>query len=180
MKIRSMILSAMFAALTAVSAFVRIPLPSPLPMITLQVMVVILAGLILPPLYAFFSQLIYLLIGLAGIPVFSEGGGLQYFLKPTFGFLVGFMFAAAGIAMIIRAFPRKKSFWVYPFASVAGIFIIYLIGVPYGYFILNRVLGAGLTINQVLTAFCAIYLPIDLAKAFLASFLSYAVAKRIR
>jgi len=180
MKLRNMILTAIFAALTAVSAFIRVPLPPPLPMITLQVMIVIFAGLILPPMYALFSQLVYILIGLIGVPIFSEGGGFQYIFKPTFGFLIGFMIAAWAISIIIRHLKNKNNFWAYLIISLVGILIIYLVGIPYGYIILNYVLGANFTISQTISTFCAIYLPVDLIKAVLASLLTFQINKRIQ
>ncbi len=179
MQLRDMILAALFAALTAVSAFIRIPLPPPLPMITLQVLVVIMAGLILRPLYAFLSQAIYLFVGLAGLPIFSEGGGFQYIFKPTFGFLIGFLFAAFVISLITHHKTYKQGFLLSLIASGIGILIIYLVGVPYGYYILNHIAGAGLTIKQTISAFCAIYLPLDLVKAVLASLLSHQIVRRI-
>ncbi len=43
---------------------------------------------------AFLSQFIYIIIGLAGLPVFSLGGGIQYVFKNTFGYIIGFMVCA--------------------------------------------------------------------------------------
>ena len=74
--IRSINLMALFAALTAIGAFIRIPLPY-VP-ITLQTIFVLLAGVLLGKKRAALSQVIYLVIGLAGVPVFTEGGGRLY------------------------------------------------------------------------------------------------------
>ncbi|NMA95849.1 MAG: biotin transporter BioY [Clostridiales bacterium] len=83
-----MILVSIFAALTAVGAFIRIPLP-PVPF-TLQIFFVILSGILLGARGGLFSQLVYIALGLIGIPIFTEGGGPQYIFHPTFGYLLGF------------------------------------------------------------------------------------------
>lgn len=82
MKIRDLILVAMFAALTAIGAFIKIPIPY-VPF-TLQFLFCAFAGMILGARLGALSQIIYVAIGLAGIPVFTEGGGIGYVFKPTF------------------------------------------------------------------------------------------------
>ena len=84
---RNMVLCALFAALIAIGAFIRIPVPY-VP-ITFQGFFVLLAGFLLGPKYGAASMLIYIAVGLVGIPVFTEGGGIMYVLKPTFGYLIG-------------------------------------------------------------------------------------------
>ncbi len=92
---RSMVLAALFCALLAALAWVRIPLPfTPVPL-TLQVFVVCLAALILPPAEVAMSIGIYLLLGAAGLPVFSGAtGGIGVLLGPTGGYLLGFLVGA--------------------------------------------------------------------------------------
>jgi biotin transport system substrate-specific component len=81
-----MVLTALFTALTAVGAFIKIPFyPVPL---TLQTFFTLFAAMILPPVWAAGSQVLYLAIGLIGLPVFANGGGLAYVVQPTFGYLV--------------------------------------------------------------------------------------------
>ncbi len=83
----------LFTALTAVGAFLRIPFyPVPL---TLQTLFVLLAAAMLPPRYAVLSQLLYLALGLLGLPIFANGGGLGYIFTPTFGYLAAMPVAAA-------------------------------------------------------------------------------------
>ena len=85
-----------FAALTAVGAHAAVPLGfTPVPM-TLQTLFVLLAGVLLGPVAGAASQLLYLGLGLAGVPVFSLGGaGLPWLLGPTGGYLLAFPAAAA-------------------------------------------------------------------------------------
>ena len=73
---KSLILCSLFAALIAVGAFIKIPIP--VVPFTLQVLFTTLAGLLLGPKLGAISVGIYLLIGLIGIPVFTQGGGPSY------------------------------------------------------------------------------------------------------
>ncbi len=85
-----------FSLLTAVSAYVAVPLGvTPVPM-TLQTLVVLLAGALLGPVAGAASQLVYLGMGVAGVPVFAMGGaGLPWLFGPTGGYLMAFPLAAA-------------------------------------------------------------------------------------
>ncbi|MBS3969060.1 MAG: biotin transporter BioY, partial [Clostridia bacterium] len=82
MNVYKITLVAMFASLTAVGAFIKIPIPY-LP-ITLQVFFVFLAGILLGPRLGALSQIVYLTLGLVGLPIFAEGGGLGYVFHPSF------------------------------------------------------------------------------------------------
>lgn len=73
MHIRSWIWAALFAALTAVGGMIKIPVPY-VPF-TLQIAAVYLAACLLGPKIGALSQLLYVLVGLAGVPVFAEGEG---------------------------------------------------------------------------------------------------------
>lgn len=85
-----------FAALTALGAHVAVPLGfTPVPM-TLQTLFVLLAGVLLGPAAGAASQLLYLGLGVAGVPVFAMGAaGLPWLLSPTGGYLMAFPAAAA-------------------------------------------------------------------------------------
>ena len=81
---------AIMAALTAVMAQISIPMPMGVPM-TMQTFAVALAGVILGSKRGAVSMVVYLLIGSVGVPVFSNmGGGVQYLIGPTGGFLLSF------------------------------------------------------------------------------------------
>ena len=98
-KTRSMeetVLCGMFTALIAAGAFIKISIPvQPFPMhFTMQFFFVLLSGFLLGKRMGALSVLCYLAIGLSGVPVFAAGGGMAYLIRPTFGFLLGFVFAA--------------------------------------------------------------------------------------
>ena len=92
MSARQITMTALFVALVAVGAFIKIPIPY-LPF-TLQLLFTTLAGLILGSRLGGMSVVMYLILGLAGVPIFTEGGGLMYVVKPTFGYLLGFAIGA--------------------------------------------------------------------------------------
>ncbi len=127
MKIKDMILIAMFAALSAVGAFIKIPMPfCP---ITLQILFTTLAGVLLGGRNGAVSVGIYVLLGLMGVPVFTGGGGISYILHPTFGFLIGFIIGAYVTGKICHSGePTMKRLFL---GSLAGYIPIFLIGTLY-------------------------------------------------
>ena len=79
---------AIFTALTAVGAFIKIPIPYM--EFTLQFLFTTLNGLLLGGKWGAAAVGAYVFLGLVGVPIFAEGGGFFYVLKPTFGYLIGF------------------------------------------------------------------------------------------
>lgn len=144
----SLVLVALFAALTAVGAFIKIPLP--IVPFTMQPIVVFLAGSLLGSKRAFLSQIVYILVGLAGLPVFTQGSGLTYVFQPTFGYLVGFAIGAYMIGWVVEKVekPSRKRFIV---ANLVGTVVIYMIGATYLYAALNLWLDTPTTIAKVLS-----------------------------
>jgi biotin transport system substrate-specific component len=135
--VRYFALASVLAALTAAFAYVSIPLPGLPAPISFQVFGVYFAGLLLGPKWGGFSQALYLVVGIAGAPVFSNGGaGLGYVLGPTGGYLVGFLLAAIVIGAIVhRSLDPKPlstvSLGVQAGALVVGLAVIYAVGVPW-------------------------------------------------
>ena len=133
-------LMGIFLALMIVGAYIQITLPTPFFVmhITLQFFVSILVGLCLPFNMATCIMAIYILMGLCGIPVFASGGGIYYLVKPTFGFVLGFLFAS----MICSYGANKRtleSFKDYFIEGLKGLAIFYLSGNIY-YFLCTRLL----------------------------------------
>jgi biotin transport system substrate-specific component len=113
-----------FACFTALGAQVQIPI-GPVP-VTLQVLFVLLSGLVLGSKLGAVSQLEYLAMGFAGMPVFAHGkSGLVALLGPTGGYLVGFILGAylAGLFAESVARPGRIRFFVASLAGTAGIYI---------------------------------------------------------
>lgn len=186
MRLRSLILCALFAALTAVGSLVKIPIGGVM-IITLQTFFVFLAGLMLEPKYAFFSQLVYMAMGLIGLPVFSTGGGLSYVLMPTFGFVLGFCLCATLTSLLVRKnlaalmldhtnkAMRIARIVLY---SIAAIVAMYVIGVGYMYMIRNLYSHESVTIVSLIKAM-GMFLLADSVKFAVAIPLCAAVYRRI-
>lgn len=161
-----MILCALFAALIAVGAFLRIPVP--LVPFTLQTFFVGLAGMLLGKKLGALSALVYMAIGLVGLPVFAAGGGIGYVLKPTFGYIIGFVLGAyvtGAIARKVREPSLKRLFA----AALAGLGVIYAIGTAYFYIISNFYLGNPVGIWTALVYCFIVFLPGDGAMSLLAA-----------
>ena len=86
-------MASLMAALTSVSAYIILPI-GPVP-ITMQTCFVLLSRAVLGSRWGAGSQMVYICLGLAGIPVFASGtSGLGVVLSPTFGYIGGFVLAA--------------------------------------------------------------------------------------
>ncbi len=101
---------------------------APVP-ITMQNLFVVMSGMMLGQKAGAMSQIVYIIIGLMGLPVFSGGGGPGYVVSPTFGYLVGFVAASAVSGYLMKGKPLSVGNVL--FASAAGMLTIYLIGMPY-------------------------------------------------
>lgn len=164
---------AVFAALIAVGAFIRIPIPYI--NITLQVFFVALAGLLLGGKYGALSVCVYVFLGLIGIPIFTEGGGFFYVLKPTFGYLVGFAVGAYVMGKIANAVPNPSLKRLFA-ADTAGILIIYAVGVVYFYIASNLWVGEGGISVGACLLYCFVLL---FPKDFVVSIIAIFLAKRL-
>jgi len=114
-----------FATLTGISAKLKIEI-GPVP-ITMQTFAVLLSGALLGSKKGGLSQLTYLLMGLLGFPWFARGGGISYILSPTFGYILGFVFATYLIGYLVeKGWDRniKTSF----LAMAIGNIVIYIPG----------------------------------------------------
>ncbi|TDA70736.1 MAG: biotin transporter BioY [Clostridia bacterium] len=108
MSTRWMVLAALFAALIAVLAQLAIPLPGGVPF-TMQLFGVFLTGSLLGGRWGAVAMLVYLLLGAAGMPVFSNGhGGLGWLLGPTGGFLIGFLLGVYVQGKIVEGALKRR------------------------------------------------------------------------
>lgn len=177
-KTKEIILIGLFAALTAIGAFLSLPNPlAPAVPFTLQPLMVMLAGIMLGAKGGMLSQLVYMLLGLAGLPVFAGFmGGVGSIFRPSFGYIIGFIFAAGAIGHLSK---DSLSFGRVLLAALAGLFVIYLFGVPYLYVILNFVVGKTVSLATALKIGLLIYLPWDIIKALLAVAIGLVIRKRV-
>jgi biotin transport system substrate-specific component len=127
MKTKMMILCALFAALTAVCSMISIPLPfTPVP-INLATLSVFLAGGLLGSKYGFLSQLVYVILGAVGLPVFHNfSGGLGIITGPTGGYIIGYAAAAWLIGFLAEKLGRE--FYKNIIGMTAGLAVCYGLG----------------------------------------------------
>ncbi|MDO4326605.1 MAG: biotin transporter BioY [bacterium] len=175
--VKDMSLCALFSALIAAGAFMKISLPlQPFPMhFTLQWFFVLLAGFLLGPRLGSLSVCIYLAIGLVGVPIFAAGGGPAYLIRPTFGFLLGFALAAYAIGYVSRRI-QASTFPQYLLAGIVGLIVMYLSGMIYFYIISNYVISMPVTWKIVFINCFLVTVGGDFVLCVLAS----ALAKRLR
>ena len=174
---RELSLVALFAALSGIGCFIRIPIPY-VPL-TLQTLMVMFAGLILGGKLAALSQLVYILVGLMGVPIFAHGGGPGYVLQPTFGYLMGFVCGA----YVIGRFTEKRDLLrrsLLVAALVAGTVAIYIPGVTVLYLNLKFVQQKAISLGTVVKIGCLAPLPGDLIKIGLVLYFGPLLHERFR
>lgn len=162
--IHQMTLISLFAALTAVGAFISIPIyPVPL---SLQTLFTLLAAMTLGSVMGASSQIIYVMLGVIGLPVFSGfKAGIGILFGPTGGFLFGFIISAYVIGKIIEL-KKEKNIFYYFLAGIIGTIILYIIGITQ----LSLVTGIG--IKKAIAVGMLPFLPGDILKIIAASFVA--------
>jgi len=157
-----------FSVATALAARLEIP-HSPVPY-TLQTLVVLLAGAFLGPRNGAVSQLLYLLAGSMGLPVFAGGAaGVMQLLGPTGGYLLAFPAAAAVVGYLVSV--RRSVVWTF-FSMAAGLAIIFVSGTLQLYAVLLHSVG------QAVSAGLLIFSWWDGIKLTAATMIYFEVAKR--
>lgn len=121
---RGLALAAAFVALLAAASYVSLTLPFTDVPFTLQVLVVVLAGVVLGPRLGFLSMLLYLLLGAVGVPVFAGGSaGIGAILGPFGGYLI-----AMPLAALTAGALRGDGYLRHLLAMIAALLVIYLGG----------------------------------------------------
>ncbi|WP_247002144.1 biotin transporter BioY [Halosolutus gelatinilyticus] len=164
--VKSIARAALLAALMGAAVVVTIPYPlSPAASITLQVLVVFLAGLYLGPLWGAISMVLYLAAGAVGAPVFSglTGGPGVLLSEPTAGFLWSFPIAALVIGFLVhrRLSPRDPAAVPVPIVAgslFAGLVLIYAGGTAWYAWL------AHLSVVEAALAVAIPFVPADLLK----------------
>jgi biotin transport system substrate-specific component len=152
-----------FATATALSAKIQVIIPNtPVPF-TFQPLLVLLSGALLGARLGASSQLLYLMMGALGVPVFAFGGGAAYLLGPTGGYLLAYPLAAMAVGALMR--PGYLRAVV---AMLVGLAIIYAGGVGW--------LAATFGTDSVLALGLMPFILADLVKVAL----GVVVAKRVR
>lgn len=169
---QDMVLCGVFTTLIAVGAFIKVPVP--VVPFTLQLLFTMLAGLLLGGRKGALSVGVYILLGLVGLPVFAEGGGFWYILKPSFGYLLGFMLAAYVTGTVVERKKKLLTRWVIA-VNFLGLFIVYAAGMIYYYVICNYVIDTPIALGPLFLYCFVLAVPGDICLCILAAILTVRV-----
>lgn len=166
-------LIAVFVALIAVGAFIKFPIgivPG-----SMQCAVCILCALLLGAKDSFFAVVVYIAMGLIGIPIFTAGGGFAYVLQPTFGYLLGYIIALPIGGLIARGAkntsrPRLIRLLLGAFAAML---IVHTCGVTYMFLMLNFYMGKAMELSKAWMTGSIVFLPTDSMWCVIASLIAY-------
>ncbi|MTV50274.1 biotin transporter BioY [Heliobacillus mobilis] len=173
MNTRDLTLSALVAATIYISSQLSFPLPfSPIP-ITLQTFAIFLFSLIFPPRIAITGILVYLTLGLIGLPVFAGGnGGIAILLGPKGGYLLGYLMATVACSFLAR-YWSSSNLLRNLLICTAGMVIIYALGLT------GLMMVTSVPLDKALVLGLYPFIPGDLVKLGLASTLALTVGRRI-
>lgn len=171
MKTKHLVFSALFVALIAVGAQIKVPI-GPIPF-TLQVPMVLLCGMMLGRKMGLLTILTYIGIGLIGIPVFAGASGLGSLVSPTFGFVLGFI---PGIVIVAlggtRNITRMMTF------AILGMLVIFLFGVLYFAFVMSVIIGTPMSFVEILMIAVVPFLVKDIILTVLTVLFAKTLTKR--
>lgn len=161
---------ALLIAMNCVSAYIIIPLPFSLSPIALQTMFVNLVAFLLTPKQTFIAMFTYILIGLAGIPVFTGGtAGPAKLFGPTGGYIFGFLVAGVLISMLKGSAYNFKRYCLVGVGI--GVPVVYLLGA------LQLKLVTGMNWEAVMLTGVLPFIPLDVVKCIGAAFLAGPIHK---
>lgn len=172
-KTKSIIYCGLFTALIAVGAFIKIPVP--VVPFTLQYLFTMLAGLLLGARLGALSVFAYMVLGLAGLPIFTEGGGLWYVFKPSFGYIIGFV-VGTFVTGWLAEHMKQKTVPHYLAANLAGLMVVYTFGMVYYYVICNYVIDTPIGVWPLFLYCFLLAVPGDIALSMLGA----VIARRVR
>ncbi len=168
MTTRNIVLCSLFAALIAIGTHIKIP--TPLLPLTLQTLFVVLSGLVLGRKYGALSVCVYVISGLIGLPVFTGSA-----LNPTFGYILGFIPGAWLAGYIAERY--RPCFMTWFIGALAGIAVIYALGIPYYYVMSKYYIGNELGAKTLVMYFVLMPLPGDVVKSVCAGLIVQRLSK---
>ncbi len=162
-------LSAIFLALIIIGGFLKIPIG--IVPITLQLLFVLLTAQLLTPKSTIFVIFTYVILGLIGLPVFSNGGGIGYVLQPTFGYLIGFLFGGVLTSFLVHR-KIKVSVKYMLFANFCGYLCVYIFGVLYFYLLNIFYFSNNVMFGKTLLTCFVVFVPSDIVFCLLSAFIA--------
>jgi biotin transport system substrate-specific component len=162
--VRKMVYASLFAALTAAGAWIAIPLPY-VP-VTLQTLFTMLSGALLGPYFGALAMIVYVLLGLIGLPVFAQGqSGLGTLVGPAGGYLIGFVVGAVVIGLLVRLKKRPGFLWLC-LAMAIGELVVYAFGIAQLSFV------AGMSLDHAIVVGALPFVPGDILKIAVAALIA--------
>lgn len=169
---KEIIVCGLFASIAAVLSQVSIPIPFTNVPLTMQIFAIMLTGMILGPKLGFISQIIYVSLGIIGMPVYAQmSGGIGIVLGHTGGFILSFPI----VALIVGYFTRKynNSVGIYS-GMMIGLICSYVIGTIQFCIITKMSFASGLMA-------CVIpFIPLDIVKIILVYIVGKSINARIK
>ena len=169
-----LVLCALFTALIAVGAFVPCPAAY-----RYAANAFVLWRLVLGPGPGAASAAAYAALGLMGLPIFTQGGGLGYVFKPSFGYIIGFILGA-WLAGYIAHRKKDPSYLRLVAAGLAGLAPIYLLGLAYFWGVMTFYTKTGIGLWTLLASGLLTTLPGDVALCFAGALAARRIAPVLR
>lgn len=166
MTVKRLTKDSILLALLIVSAYMNVRFPFSEVAFTLQILMVIVITFSVPLLDSTLIIFGYIIMGLIGIPVFTNGGGFSYIFSPTFGYILGFL-AMPATAKLVTLIPIKQVYIKRLIAAILSLIVVYIFGSIYFYCIKTFYIGKG---NSSMTFFAIVqlcvlpFIPFDLLK----------------
>ena len=174
MKTKTITVCALFAAILCV--FSMITIPTGIVPVTLGFLGVFLVAVILGPKKGTVSVAVFILLGIIGLPVFSNlRGGFQVLLGPTGGYIWSYIFMALFIGILTTKMPQNK--WL----AMLKIFFVCLGGAVIGYALgtIQFVFVQKVNLSGALLSCVIPFIPFDIAKSLIAAYLGYTLKKAL-
>jgi len=166
----------LFAALIAVCSWIQIPLTVP---ITLQTMGVCMAAGLLGTKRGTFAVVVYILLGLVGVPVFAGfTSGVGILLNTTGGYIIGFIFTALIVGAMTK-FCGKKA-WVYALSMFIGTAVCYAFGTAWFIIVYNRGNADAVSLATVMGWCVTPFIIPDLVKIAVATILCTRLKRHVK
>lgn len=163
--------SGMMVAFLVVCAFIRIPVFAvPYSLVFFAVNFITVISDIKT---GFFSILIYVLLGLLGVPVFSQGGGLSCVISPGFGYIIGFVVIQPVCAFLKKVISDYKPGIMYKniILGIVNLLVVYFLGCGYGYVISCFYLKQNLSLWYFVQFYILIFIPGDIISVIISGYL---------
>ncbi|MCM1367200.1 MAG: biotin transporter BioY [Roseburia sp.] len=141
MRTRRLVSIAVFTALMIVGGWISVPVPFTPTKLSFQTLFAVTAGLLLGGRDGALAVLVYIAMGLIGLPVFTNGGGVGYVFMPSFGYLIGFVFGALLCGAVCSHLKHRTRGHVF-LAALVGLVPVYAVGMTYQVLILYYYVGS--------------------------------------